>query len=154
MTLSRQIERIKLRLRLEIVQMLNYVRYRPKAIAEVPPEHYLSIACIVKNEGIYIREWIEYHLWAGVEHFYIYDNGSTDNTRDILAPYIQSGVATYHYWVVEEKGWWGSQQIRAYNDALARYKYCTRWLALIDADEFYRAFRRGESAIWQREGGI
>ena len=104
--------------------------------------HYLSIGCIIKNEGRYLREWIEYHLWAGVEHFYIYDNGSTDNTKEVLAPYILSGKVTYHYFVADREE--GDQQRRAYNDAISRYKRCTRWLALIDADEFLALSEEGK----------
>jgi len=32
---------------------------------------FLSIVAIVRNEGTYIKEWIEYHRMLGVEHFYI-----------------------------------------------------------------------------------
>ncbi|MBR2734192.1 MAG: glycosyltransferase family 2 protein, partial [Selenomonadaceae bacterium] len=40
--------------------------------------HDLAIAAILKNEGHYIKEWLDYHLLAGVDHFYLYDNDSTD----------------------------------------------------------------------------
>lgn len=52
---------------------------------------YLSIVCMALNEGPYIKEWIEYHKLVGVERFYFYDNGSNDNTREILEPYIRGG---------------------------------------------------------------
>ena len=32
-------------------------------------KYYVSVCAIFKNEGKYLREWIEYHLTAGVEHF-------------------------------------------------------------------------------------
>ena len=34
----------------------------------------VSIVAIAKNEGIYFKEWIEYHKLIGIEHFYIYNN--------------------------------------------------------------------------------
>ena len=46
--------------------------------------HNLSIYTMIKDIGAMLPEWIEYHLMLGVEHFYLYDNGSTDNTRKIL----------------------------------------------------------------------
>ena len=50
----------------------------------VAPRHYLAVCAIAKNEGAYFAEWIEWHLSQGVEKFYIYDNESTDNTREVL----------------------------------------------------------------------
>lgn len=43
-----------------------------------------SICAIVRNEARYILEWIAYHKAVGIDHFYIYDNQSTDETTDIL----------------------------------------------------------------------
>ena len=51
-------------------------------------KHDLAIVVIIKNEGKDIAEWIDYHIIAGVSKFYIYDNESTDNTKEILQPYI------------------------------------------------------------------
>lgn len=63
------------------------------------PSIYLSVACIAKNEGPYIREWIEYHKIVGVERFYFYDNDSSDNTREVLEPYIRGGGSNIQaYW--------------------------------------------------------
>ena len=46
-------------------------------------KYFMSIACIIKNEGPYLREWLEYHKLIGVEHFYVYDNESSDNTKEL-----------------------------------------------------------------------
>ena len=39
----------------------------------------VSACAIFQNEAPYLKEWIEYHRLIGVEHFYLYNNGSTDN---------------------------------------------------------------------------
>jgi len=96
----------------------------------IPPKHYLSICAIAKNEGCYFQEWLEYHLLVGVEKFYIYDNESTDDSRKILEPYIKAGIVEYIYWPGQK------QQISTYKNCVARYKYDTEWLAIIDLDEF------------------
>ena len=62
-----------------------------------PPRYYLAICAIAKNEGPYFHEWIEWHRKQGVEKFYIYDNESTDGTREVLEPYIASGLADFTY---------------------------------------------------------
>lgn len=91
---------------------------------------YLSVLCISKNEGSYLKEWIEYHKLVGVERFYFYDNDSSDNTKEVLEPYIKAGNVIYH----EISG--NSQQFPAYRDCIRKYARETRWLAIIDIDEF------------------
>ena len=90
----------------------------------------LAVCAIAKDEGDYFKEWIDWHIAMGVERFYIYDNGSTDNTREILEPYIQSGVVEY----IPFPGY--RMQLAAYDDCLLRHRYDTRWIAFIDLDEF------------------
>lgn len=94
------------------------------------PLHRLSICTIAKNEGEYFVEWIEYHKLVGVEKFYVYDNESTDNTKDILQPYIDSGIVEYTY----REG--TKQQLAVYADCLEKFRFDTEWMAFIDLDEF------------------
>ena len=94
------------------------------------PEHYLAVCAIAKDEGPYFKEWIEWHLRQGVDHFYIYDNESSDGTREILQPYIDSGVVEYKYWPGHRR------QLAAYDDCLEHYRLASRWIAFIDLDEF------------------
>ena len=90
----------------------------------------LSVAAIMKNEKPYLKEWIEYHLLQGVEHFYLCDNESTDNSYEYLMPYIKKGVITY----IEMKGI--NQQLKCYEKIVKEHKDETEWLAIIDLDEF------------------
>lgn len=90
----------------------------------------LSIVAIAKNEGEYIKEWVEYHLQRGVDRIYIYDNDSTDNMHDILTPYIQDGRVIYTFFSGK------ARQLDAYNDAIAKYRHATKYMAFIDCDEF------------------
>ncbi len=94
------------------------------------PTHYLSVCAIAKDEGAYFKEWIEWHLGHGVEKFYIYDNGSTDETKSVLAPYMNKGVVNYIYWPGHRR------QLAAYDDCLERNRFTSRWIAFIDLDEF------------------
>lgn len=94
------------------------------------PRHYLAVCAIAKNEGPYFKEWIEWHLSQGVEKFYIYDNESTDCTKEVLTPYIESGVVEYTFFPGQKK------QLAAYDDCFERHRLEARWLAVIDLDEF------------------
>ena len=93
-------------------------------------DDYISIVCIAKDEGPYVKEWLEYHKIIGVDRFYFYDNGSSDNTKDVLEPYINNGTVIYKY--IPGK----RLQIPVYQDAILKAKNKTKWLAIIDLDEF------------------
>ena len=105
----------------------------------------LSIAAIFKNEARYFKEWIEYHRLVGVDHFYLYNNGSDDAFMEVLTPYIQKGLVSLIDWpdglVPQEKAselysWVHHTQVPAYEDACKRSAADTLWLAIIDIDEF------------------
>ena len=109
--------------------LVNYFRVKREE-PRLKFKHYLSVCAIAKNEGCYFKEWVEFHRLAGVEKFYIYDNESSDNTKEILEPYIKDGIVEYTYFPGEKR------QLPAYKDCVRRHKYDTCWLALIDLDEF------------------
>ncbi len=90
----------------------------------------LAVVSIMKSEAPYVKEWLDYHLLAGVEHFYIYDNESPDNLKEVLQPYIDSGTVTYIFYPGK------ARQYEAYNEAVQNYKFFCRYIAFIDADEF------------------
>ena len=46
--------------------------------------NYFSICMNFKDEAIYLKDWVEYHLSIGVDHFYLYNNESSDNFLEIL----------------------------------------------------------------------
>lgn len=93
-------------------------------------EHEIAFVAIVKNEGSYLAEWLEYHNLIGVTKFLIYDNGSTDNTVAVLKQYMDCGLVEYIHYPGERK------QVLAYSDAIERLKEKARYVAFIDLDEF------------------
>ena len=84
----------------------------------------------MKNEGPYVKEWLDYHLLAGVDHFFIYNNGSPDNQSEVIKPYADAGLVTY----IDYPG--KARQYEAYNAAARDYKFFCRYMAFIDGDEF------------------
>ena len=90
----------------------------------------LAFVLIAKNEAPYIEEWINFHHKQGASHFFIYDNESTDNLREVLTPYIEQGLVTYK--LIKGK----RRQLDAYNMAVHDYGRKFRYMAVIDADEF------------------
>jgi hypothetical protein len=95
---------------------------------------------VVKNEALYLQEWLDFHCLVGCSHFYIYDNGSTDGTADILRRYERKGVVTPIPWP-DFMPWpalihHSTFQVPAYAHALAAFGKLCRWMMFIDADEF------------------
>jgi hypothetical protein len=106
----------------------------------------LSVCAIFKNEAAYIKEWLEYNMLIGVEHFYLYNNGSTDDSLIVLDPYIKAGIVTLIDWpdrndpsIPEDAPykWVVYTQLPAYDHACRVSAIAeTKWLALIDVDEY------------------
>lgn len=90
----------------------------------------VSICAIFKNEAPFLKEWIEYHLMLGVEHFYLYNNNSEDNFEDVLKPYIDSGIVELKLWEQNHA------QMSAYKDFYETKRHETKWISFLDIDEF------------------
>ncbi len=101
-----------------------------EAVGSSQFKYFIAIACIIKNESPYLREWIEYHKLIGIEHFYVYDNESSDGTLEVLQPYIDSGLVTYIFF----PGY--GMQDSAYCHAVKSFGAETKWMAVVDLDEF------------------
>jgi hypothetical protein len=108
----------------------------------------LSICAIFKNEAPWLKEWLVYHRDVlQVDHFYLYNNDSSDHYREVLEPFIQEGVVELFEWssadpahCMEGPGMdapWSAAQLGAYNDCLKKRALGrTDWVAMIDIDEF------------------
>ena len=92
--------------------------------------HELAAVSLMKNTSARVKEWLDYHLLAGVNHFYIYDNDSLDNLKEVLTPYIDAGIVTYIFYPGKNK------KISAYNDAIQKFKFDCRYMTFIDCEEF------------------
>jgi Glycosyltransferase family 92 len=96
---------------------------------------YLSVCSIYKDHAAYLPEWIEFHRLVGADRFFLYDNGSTDEHREVLAPYLELGIVELH----EQRSppSVADRAIRtAFNDCLERHRDDSRWIAFLDLDEF------------------
>jgi hypothetical protein len=104
----------------------------------------LTIGTLFMNEAPWLKEWIEYHRLLGVEHFYLYNNDSTDEYLEVLTPYIEEGLVELIPWNLGSAPWidpgenwhWVGYQLSAFNDCMSRAKGIAKWVAIIDVDEF------------------
>jgi hypothetical protein len=116
--------------------------FRRRSVLELPrrprrpaaPRNYLAISTMVRDESLYLAEWLAFHRIVGVDHVYIYDNGSTDDSPTVLKPFVQSGFVTVIPWTGPLNA--PTMQQRAYHHGLTIYGPLYRWIAFIDVDEF------------------
>ena len=144
---SKVIEKIRRSTNVDLLQsVIHFLRWKKFHIVKHVPyvktndikNDELAIAIMIKNEGIYIKEWLDFYITMGVDRFYIFDNGSTDNTFEILKPYIESKIVILTHYPGK------AVQINSYNDAIRCCKRNnTKWLALLDADEFLYPVEKG-----------
>ena len=92
----------------------------------------LLLCAIAKDEGQYVKEWVDFHLNLGVSKIIIYDNDSSvplsptdfagvEQLVDIVSWRTELGVAP---------------QVPAYNDCLIQHSDQFHWILFLDLDEF------------------
>jgi hypothetical protein len=101
----------------------------------------LAITTMFRNEAPYLKEWIDYHSMSGVEHFWLYNDKSTDNWQEVLQPYIEQGIVEVIYWPTPIGSPWTINQMEAFKNGINLAKGKTKWLAIIDTDEFLLPMR-------------
>jgi len=99
----------------------------------------VAVATVVRDEVATIADWIKFHRLAGVQRFFIYDNGSTDGTAD-AALAAGLGDVTVIPWrlpvtLVRPPATLHQQEL-AYAHAICTFGGEVRWMALIDVDEY------------------
>jgi len=90
--------------------------------------YFLSIGAIFKNESNGLEEWLLNHLNEGVEHFYLINNGSTDNFMPIIEKYNK------YITLFNDNSIYS--QIKLYNKYFIPIKKYSKWFMIIDIDEF------------------
>ena len=124
-----------------IIKRICFSVVRMTDINDSEKKYKLAIVAIIKNEGLYIDEWIKYHVCIGVDHFFLYDNGSTDNTHTIINHYIESGLITFTDYPGK------AMQISAYNDAIRKHGKDCKYMAFIDGDEFIFPMNKEDNIV-------
>ena len=96
----------------------------------------VAICAIFQNEAPYLKEWIDYHRLLGIEHFYLFNDRSCDNYKEVLFQYIDEGVVELEDCCQTIGDTHFINQRRAYSYGLKKALGVCRYLAFIDIDEF------------------
>lgn len=89
-----------------------------------------AVCVIVKDESLFLKEWIYYHYMIGFEKFILFNNDSSDNIYGILHELIFSNIVD----IYDISG--NHIQEKAYTCCIEMYKGHIDWIAFIDVDEF------------------
>eukprot|EP01024_Parvocaulis_polyphysoides_P020972 TRINITY_DN1988_c0_g1_i5.p1 TRINITY_DN1988_c0_g1~~TRINITY_DN1988_c0_g1_i5.p1 ORF type:complete len:374 (-),score=35.71 TRINITY_DN1988_c0_g1_i5:231-1352(-) len=114
---------------------------------------YFGVCVLVRDEQPDMREWVQYHLWRGVNKIYVLDSQSNPPMNLFLQDFIDSGHIDYYYfkdsWMaddfeIENKIAKQIPNYKSHNDfQLWAQHSCLRWfghrhkfMAIFDVDEF------------------
>ncbi len=95
--------------------------------------YYLSVMSMFKNESMIIRSYIEHYLREGVEHFYLIDNGSTDDYETKISDYMK------YITLIKDPtrlGGGGTQSFLYTKHFLQKVKKESKWIIVCDIDEY------------------
>ncbi|KAG2257416.1 hypothetical protein Bca52824_076710 [Brassica carinata] len=95
-------------------------------------KHELCVCTMLWNQAPFLREWILYHSWLGVERWFIYDNNSDDDIQEeIKLLNSESYNVSRHVWP------WIKTQEAGFSHCAVRAKSECNWVGFFDVDEFY-----------------
>lgn len=105
------------------------------------------ILTIIKNEHLYLDEWIQYHLNLGIDHIFIFEDIDSESHKDITDKYCQVALDNISMLLNESEiklaqklkqtKRWNVQHLY-FRKALSYLKSCCdeAWCFVLDADEF------------------
>ena len=102
----------------------------------------ISLCLIFKNEAPFLKEWLDYHLTIGIDHFYLYNNSSEDDYQCVLKPYIDKDIVTLIDWPYKQS------QFKCYEHCFSTYGEESNWISFLDADEFICLRRDNDINQW------
>ena len=99
-------------------------------------EKYLvALVSVIKDDNIYLNEWIKHHIDIGVEEILVYDNNSkvplVETAQSLPKEYLDRVI--FKHLPCEEL-----PQNNAYRQAASYYSDKSYWVLLLDVDEFLR----------------
>lgn len=112
----------------------------------ITKKYYFSVCAIFKDEDLSLKQWVEYHRIIGVDHFYLYNNNSTDKYKEELQQFVDEGIVDLIEWPMPHPA-----QLPAYMDCFNKHKNDTQWLAYIDLDEYICPIYKNNIKLWMKK---
>ena len=146
--------------------ILRWLQYRMTKRSDAAPRIGVHTVFIAKENILFLKEWILYHKWKGIDSFFLYDNsgggGAGENYFQRLRknkyaiPYddlvtlsdaeiteildhVQREIPNVHiikWQPTDSEGRVMHAQVEGHNDALKRFGPSVDWMVFMDIDEF------------------
>ncbi|KAJ3169248.1 hypothetical protein HDU88_001045 [Geranomyces variabilis] len=102
-----------------------------------PRSEYVAICLAVRGQKPDLPEWFIHHYYhLNINRFYIMDDGTLPPLSDTPGWGIPRAAITFDYFTPQTRAK-EYQQLHAYNECARRYGSRHKWLAFIDANEFF-----------------
>ena len=101
---------------------------------EVSPKYDICIISRFKNCNYLLPQWIQYHVFAGVDHFFLVDDCSTSNDRReaFLFDCIDKGFCTITNASTSDC----ANERLHFKGMFSKYGTACLWVSVIDPDEY------------------
>jgi hypothetical protein len=114
----------------------------------------LAVCSMTIDEARFLPEWLVYHAAMGVQHFYLYDQGTDRETAEVLAPFQAAGLVTLHRVSGQSREF--MFQALLLRQCFDKYGAQAEWISHFDIDEFLNIKplpyeRPQETLAWPRE---
>jgi hypothetical protein len=115
---------------------------------------YLTLAAVIRDQEHYVKEWLAFHHLVGVERFVIVLHKCTDKTEEKIRELPFQEKIHVHHIVNDEQ----FVQLGTYLWILDHYGKFTRWMTIIDSDEFLFGTRDDDVRTiltdYEKHGGL
>jgi hypothetical protein len=111
----------------------NEIKYKVDSF----PNYSICMCSIIKEENLYIKEFINHYRKLGYNHFFIYDNNDKNGERlqYVISEEIQAGLIS----IIDFRSFRGKRggpQMDAYYNCYEKYNNYCSWISFFDIDEF------------------
>ncbi len=104
-------------------------------LASVKPSRRYAVVATMRDDGIYILEFIAYYLALGFEHVFIYTNDNRDDSDALLGALAEHGIITV---IENDISGFVEPEAKAFGHALNRLADLRdfEWVLFVDSDEY------------------
>lgn len=114
-----------------IAQCVNYL-----LINRLQPSRKAAVVGTMRDDGIYIVEWVAYYLALGFDHIFIYTNDNSDGSEVLLRLLVDHDVISL---IESETSGTVPPEVKAYEHAVQLLHDLRdfEWVMFVDSDEFF-----------------
>jgi Glycosyl transferase family 2 len=105
------------------------------ALSQIKPRRRTAVVGTLRNDGIYILEWIAHYKALGFEHLFLYTNDNSDGSDALLSLLAEQGIITL---IENQLGEKADPEPKAFGHAIHLLQETRdfEWLLFIDSDEY------------------